>query len=128
MKRNIFVLVFVFIIALVPVFYLADIYNSLPETIPTHFGFSGKADGFGNKNTLWITGLILPVVSCGIYFLLSNLYRIDPKKTAKLSPEIFQKIGIAVVLLFAALGISIIYASAHGSFSMRLLLPIISLF
>jgi uncharacterized membrane protein len=128
MRKNIFFTLFVFIIALVPVFYLAAVYNSLPEIIPTHFGFSGKPDGFGNKKTLWITGAILPVVSIGIYFLLSNLYRIDPKKTAKLSPEIFQKIGIAVVLLFAALGISIIYASAHGTFSIRLLLPIIGLF
>ncbi|HSZ85804.1 MAG TPA: DUF1648 domain-containing protein, partial [Puia sp.] len=101
MKRNIFITLFVFIVALVPVFYLATIYDSLPETIPTHFGFSGKPDGFGNKSILWTTGAILPIVSIGIYFLLSNLYRIDPKKTAKLTPEIFQKIGIAVVLLFA---------------------------
>src|SRR3984957_13947981 len=107
MRKNIFVTIFVFIIALVPVFYLGAIYNSLPETIPTHFGFSGKPDSFGSKNTL-----------C----------RIDPKKTAKLSPEIFFKIGMAVVLLFAALGISIIYASAHGNFSMRLFLPIMGLF
>jgi uncharacterized membrane protein len=128
MRKNIFVTILIFIIALVPVFYLGAIYNSLPETIPTHFGFSGKPDSFGNKNTLWITGAILPVVSIGIYFLLNNLYRIDPKKTAKLSPETFSKIGMAVVLLFAALGISIIYASAHGSFSMRLFLPIMGLF
>jgi uncharacterized membrane protein len=128
MRKNIFITLFVFIIALVPVFYLATVYDSLPETIPTHFGFSGKPDGFGNKNTLWITASILPVVSIGIYFLLSNLYRIDPKKTAKLAPEIFFKIGMAVVLFFAALGISIIYASAHGSFSMRLFLPIMGLF
>jgi uncharacterized membrane protein len=128
MKRNIFITLFVFIVALVPVFYLATIYDSLPETIPTHFGFSGKPDGFGNKSILWTTGAILPIVSIGIYFLLSNLYRIDPKKTAKLTPEIFQKIGIAVVLLFAALGISLIYASAHGTFSERLLLPIMGLF
>ena len=128
MRKNIFITLFVFIIALVPVFYLAAIYNSLPETVPTHFGFSGKPDSFGNKNILWTTGAILPVVSIGIYFLLSNLYRIDPKKTAKLSPEVFSKIGMAVVLLFAALGISIIYAAAHGTFNVRLLLPIISLF
>jgi uncharacterized membrane protein len=128
MRKNIFITLFVFIIALVLVIYLAVIYNSLPETIPTHFGFSGKPDAFGNKNILWITGAIMPVVSIGMYFLLSNLYRIDPKKTAKLSPEIFSKIGMAVVLLFSVLGISIIFASAHGTFNVRLLLPIISLF
>src|ERR1700683_2697393 len=123
MKKNTFFILFVVLIALIPVFYLTSIYGSLPETIPTHFGFSGKPDHFGNKQSLWITGIILPLVSFGAYLLLRNLYRIDPKKTARLSPEIFEKIGIAVVLLFATLGISVIYASVHGAFSMRLLLP-----
>ncbi|HLY69611.1 MAG TPA: SdpI family protein [Puia sp.] len=128
MKKNIFFTLFVFVIALVPVFYLAAVYDALPQTIPTHFGFSGKPDSFGNKNILWTTASILPFVSIGIYFLLRNIYRIDPKKTAKISPEIFEKIGMAIVLLFAILGISIIYASAHGTFSVRLLLPIMGLF
>jgi len=121
-------MLFVVLIALIPVFYLAAIYGSLPETIPTHFGFSGKPDHFGDKQSLWITGIILAIVSLCVYFLLSNLYRIDPKKTARLSPEIFEKIGMAVVLLFATLGISLIYASVHGAFSTRLLLPIMGLF
>ena len=32
-------------------------YPSLPETVPTHFDFSGEADGFGSRSSvLWLAG------------------------------------------------------------------------
>lgn len=39
----------------------------LPETIPTHFGFSGEPDGWGSKSTL----LILAATAFGLYLLLT---------------------------------------------------------
>lgn len=39
----------------------------IPETIPTHFGFSGEPDAWGSKSTL----LILPVTSLALYLLLT---------------------------------------------------------
>lgn len=41
----------------------------LPETVPTHFGFSGQPDAWGSKNTL----LLLPIVSALLYLLLTVL-------------------------------------------------------
>jgi uncharacterized membrane protein len=41
----------------------------LPETIPTHFGFSGEADGWGSKTIL----LILPVAALGLFIILTVL-------------------------------------------------------
>ena len=37
-----------------PIFY----YSSLPDIIPTHYGFSGEADGFGGKSTIWRSSII----------------------------------------------------------------------
>jgi len=128
MKKNIFFELFVLLIAAIPIVYLLCIYNSLPQTIPTHFGFSGKPDGFGNKSTLWINISILSVVSIGAYLVVTNLPKIDPKKTAKLSAQAFQKIAIAVVLLLSAVSISIIYATVNGTFNTKLLLPLLGLF
>ena len=128
MKKNIFFELFVLLIAAIPVVYLAYIYNSLPQTIPTHFGFSGKPDGFGNKSSIWVTVLIMSVLSIGLYLLVTNLSKIDPKKTAKLSRQAFQKIAIAVVLLLSAVNISIIYATVNGTFNTKLLLPLLGLF
>jgi uncharacterized membrane protein len=46
--------------------YASINYSSLPVNIPTHFGFSGHPDGFGNKSNL----LFLMGVSIFIYLLV----------------------------------------------------------
>ncbi|MGC4129215.1 MAG: DUF1648 domain-containing protein [Bergeyella sp.] len=33
--------------------YTIIYFSKLPETVPTHFGINGKADGFGSKSSLW---------------------------------------------------------------------------
>ena len=42
----------------------------LPETIPTHYTFSGEADGWGSKSTL----IILLVVNIGMYLMFTVLH------------------------------------------------------
>jgi uncharacterized membrane protein len=42
----------------------------LPESIPTHFGFSGDADSWGGKSSL----IILLVVNIGMYLMLAVLH------------------------------------------------------
>ena len=37
-------------------------WSALPDVIPTHFGISGEADGWGSKNTLFVL-LVMSVVS-----------------------------------------------------------------
>jgi len=39
--------------------YLIFSWNKLPNIVPTHFGVSGKADGFGSRNSLLF---LLPVI------------------------------------------------------------------
>lgn len=51
--------------------YTAIHYSILPETIPTHYGFSGKTDGSGGKSTL----LVLIGVVCVIYVFLTGINR-----------------------------------------------------
>ena len=48
----------------------------------------------------------------GIYLLIRYLPAIDPKRTARLSRQTFQKVGIAVVTLIAAINIIILYSAA----------------
>jgi uncharacterized membrane protein len=50
-------------------------YSTLPDTIPTHYGFSGKADGYGGKSTL----LVLVGVLTAMYLLLLGVSRIPHK-------------------------------------------------
>lgn len=53
------------ILVLLPAFF----YEELPESIPTHFGGSGKADAWGAKSSIWL----LPVIGAVIYFTLTGL-------------------------------------------------------
>ncbi len=42
-------------------------YSNLPNTIPTHYNFAGKADGFGGK----INILILPLVATFLFVVMT---------------------------------------------------------
>jgi len=44
-------------------------YSHLPDEIPTHFGFKGLPDGFGNKGSIWS----LPIIGTLLYIGLSLL-------------------------------------------------------
>ncbi|WP_294220496.1 DUF1648 domain-containing protein [uncultured Chryseobacterium sp.] len=46
-------------------------YKSLPQVIPIHFDFDGKADNFGNKKYAFL----MPAVLTGLYFLFAYVVR-----------------------------------------------------
>jgi uncharacterized membrane protein len=51
--------------------YLAAVWSSIPERIPTHFGFSGQPDSWGSKYSL----LLLIGVAAVLYLTLTVLQR-----------------------------------------------------
>ncbi len=116
-------------ILLLPVGFAAYLYPSLPETIPTHFDIIGKADRFGPKQSIWFITLFLSGISGGVYLLLKNLHRIDPKKTAGQSPQLLNKIAVAQLVFICALNLLVLYASKEGSFGLHgLMLPLLGIF
>jgi len=117
------------IIWLLPLLYLANIYASLPKSVPLHFGIDGHPDKYGSKSEMVWFITFFSAVPAGIYFLLKYLPKIDPKKTVAYSSETFHKISILLVIFFAALEIFIIKASLVGSFSInKFLFPVMGLF
>jgi uncharacterized membrane protein len=50
----------------VNVFLVLGVYADLPETIPTHFNFQGRVDGYGHKSALWA----IPMLSAGLYLAM----------------------------------------------------------
>ncbi len=116
------------IIWLLPVLYLLKIYNAIPQTVPVHFGLDGTADRYGSKQELIWMFIILSTVTIGIYFLITNLPRIDPKKTAGYSAATFKKLSLTLVVFLSALQLFIINAAVSGSFSMsKFMLPLLGL-
>lgn len=51
--------------------YVLFVYSKLPEIIPTHFSFSGKADAYGSKSSIFT----LPILGLVIFVLLTILNR-----------------------------------------------------
>lgn len=106
-------LVWLFIIA--PAIYLAIIWNRLPDTVAMHYDLQGNPDRFGSKNELIGLTAILIGVNILVYFLLTNIYRIDPKKYAADNKDRLRRIAFAVVIFMSALLSLIIYSSTQGN-------------
>lgn len=106
------------VVALLPAGYLALIYDSLPETVPVHFGTDMKPDRMGGKAELWLVTGIMTLSSVLVYFLLNNLQRIDPKRKGASTSSTFNKLALGIVVFIAALNL-IIIASAKGAVEMQ---------
>ena len=102
-------------VLLAPVIYLALIWNQLPRTIAMHFDLQDNADRYGNKKELIGLTAIFTAMNLFVYFLLTNMHRIDPKKYAADNKERLRKIAFAVVVFMSAILFAIIYSSRSGS-------------
>ena len=110
----------VWLVVIIPVIYLALVWNSLPEKIAMHFDLQGNADKYDSKNEfLWFL-MIMVAVSIGMYLLLTNMWRIDPKKYAAENKGRLQKIAFALVVFLAAIQCIVIYISTQGSVKLNL--------
>jgi len=49
--------------------FVCVVYTKLPETIPTHFTGSGKADGYGDNETIFLGAGICTVMFIGMSFI-----------------------------------------------------------
>ncbi len=113
-----------------PAIYLAIAWKSLPEKVAMHFNLKGEADRFGSRNELITTIIIMTVVNMIVYLLLTNIWRIDPKKNAAENRNRIATIGFATVVLLSAVMCMIIYSASRGNinFSVGLIFSGVGLF
>lgn len=126
MKKNLTNWIAVFI-SLLPLGYLAAIWNTLPQVVPVHFNGEMKADRMGDKSELWLVTGMMAGISILIYFLINNIHRIDPKRRGMPQSETFNKLSFGLVVFLAALNF-IIISSAKGNLVLQnLLFPLMGL-
>jgi uncharacterized membrane protein len=115
-------LIWLFIIA--PVVYLAIVWNTVPETVALHANLKGEVDRYGSKSELITMILLLTLLNVAIYFLLPQVYRIDPKRYAAENKSRLFRIAFAVSVFIAAVLCLRIYSSIHEDikFSTRFIL------
>lgn len=73
-------------------------WGSLPELVPTHWGPSGEADGWGSRSSLFI----LPAVALGLWALFWLLLRLGPRhENLERSRETWWLVANCSVLMLA---------------------------
>src|ERR1044072_153626 len=103
MKKQLLLHWIMMAIALLPLGYLALIWNALPEIVPVHFGADMKPDRMGNKSELWLVTGVMAVGSISIYFLFQNIRSIDPKRRDAAPSTTFNKLAAGMIVFMAAL-------------------------
>lgn len=113
-----------------PAVYLALVWKKIPETVALHFDLKGNPDRYGSKSELVTTLIIITVVNALVYLLLTNIWRIDPKKYAAENKHRIATIGFATAVLLSAIMCMFIYSASHGniSFSAGLIFSGVGLF
>ena len=110
----------VWLIFIAPAIYLAIVWASLPDKIAMHYDLHGNPTRYGSKNEMIMLVVILTVMNIFIYFLLTNIYRIDPRKYAIENKGRLQRMAFAVVVFVAAVLFMIIYSSRTASIHFRI--------
>jgi uncharacterized membrane protein len=103
------------LVIIVPAFYLVIAWNNLPERVAIHFDLKGNIDKYGSKKELLTTAIILIITNAVVYLILTNIYRIDPKKYASENKSRLHRMAFAVSVFVSAILCMIIYSSTHGN-------------
>ena len=101
----------IWLIIITPAIYLAISWNKLPSRIATHYDLKGNPDKYGSKNELWLLVGLIALVSVLIYLLITNAYRIDPKKHAVENKDRLFRIAFTVTIFMAVISFMIVYSS-----------------
>jgi uncharacterized membrane protein len=101
-------------IVLAPFVYLAIIWNTLPERVPTHWNYKGEIDNWGDKYSLIGLLFLLPVLT---YVLLLVIPKIDPKKKIEQMGGKYYQLKFILVLFMSTLAFIILHISVNQSTS-----------
>jgi uncharacterized membrane protein len=100
------------VIGLVPFVFALIVYDRLPETMATHFGIEGQADGWQGKGSFLVLGIPL---------FMKESRRIDPRsENYEKFDSVYEIFRLGITLfLSAAVGATIFYNLGYA-FSMQM--------
>ena len=99
------------LLSVLPLSFLAFVWNGLPERVPLQWGLNGEVNKYGDKMELLIIGL-LPIF---LYALFLFIPMIDPKKRLEAMGNKFYSIRLITALFIAVLSSFIIYSVKEQS-------------
>ena len=107
--------------------WLACIFRSLPDKVPTHYDFSGNVTGTGGKGTLWIIvlfGLVNDIGMWGAQFLPRSMMNTGVRMTTRnreyvygCAKDLMVDIRLGLSALFASMSVPLIMSREPGTVS-----------
>ncbi len=97
------------LISLLPLIFLAFVWNQLPESVPMHYNIHNQPDRMGPKTEMVLVLSFLVLVGFGVGLLLRNIHKIDPKHKYQDNSALMLKIAWTTVTFIAVLGFFIVY-------------------
>ncbi|MCH5188446.1 MAG: SdpI family protein [Oscillospiraceae bacterium] len=121
-KKNKWKLLISSIVTLLPVIVGLIMWDSLPERMATHWGFTGAADGFSSRP---FAVFALPLILLAGHWVCVIVTAADPKNKNQTQKAVSLVFWICpFVSLFSG---AVIYAAAFGmNFSINILLPVVT--
>ena len=128
-----------FVVALHFIMTLA-FYFELPDTIPTHYNFSGQPDGFSDKTEIWTLPILNLVLYYGMNFLTKKIkpwhMNYPVKVTEKNAPILYSmNFTMLVILAFSASMVffmlsleTILIATENNSPGLGFIVPLLIIF
>lgn len=103
MRRRTYTNAIVVMAALSPLGFLFFVWNDIPEVIRLRFNLSEPVQEEESKGALLLSSIVLSVVAAGVYLLLRNIRRFDPKVKEHTPVSGFQRLGVLVVIMLTIL-------------------------
>ena len=100
--------VLVVLVSAAPLVYLGSVFTRLPTTVPIHFNATGEANNFASKNFLWVLVGGIACVSIGIFALMNNLHKVDPKRVGKEPSASLSRLADGLPLFLSAISFMIV--------------------
>lgn len=110
---NIFLKRVIWLMMLLPAIYLAIVWKNMPQSVPMHFDLHGNVDRYGSKNEMAYLIAGLTVLNAIVYLVVTNVYKIDPKRYAAKNKDRLQRMGFWVSLYLTAIWLMLIYQTLH---------------
>ena len=112
-------IVFLWVLAILPLILTAAVYSRLPEQIPMQWGIDGEISRYGGKGEIWMIAGLGPFLALLFQFLPS----LDPKKRSYEQFQIYYEAFALVTEAFFAVVTGLILAETrngfHGTRSLR---------
>ena len=102
MKSRNLINTFAVALALSPIVVLLLVWNLVPETISLRFKLNEEIIKEQSRQSLLIATLVVSIVAAGVFLLMRNLKRIDPKVKEHTPVSGFHRIGWLILILLTA--------------------------